>query len=201
MNAAVSLSIWAAGAIVTVIATLSHAGLGTTFQEWRALLFPQKVSVSFFSLWIKLSVYPLGIATQTLLLSTYIIQPFYARCPDPQLPKRRPASATFWLFGLLNTRGVLTMAWFQTLSTLARMTVLCLISLTGIELLGLGKRRMRPGLRMPLTLNLLVPRRLQKPYLRQGLFSHSGTSVLTNIAGKSISEILYSRPQVFSTAL
>ncbi|KAF5926360.1 hypothetical protein HPG69_011493 [Diceros bicornis minor] len=93
------------------------------------------------SLCIKLFIYPLGIAAQTLLISTYIIQPFYAWCPAPQLPKICLALATLWSLGLLNMQGVLTVAGFQTLSTLAKTIALCFISLTGIVLIETGKKK------------------------------------------------------------
>ncbi|XP_036685703.1 solute carrier family 7 member 13-like isoform X2 [Balaenoptera musculus] len=185
LNVAVSLSIWAACAVLTLISALSHAELGTTFPRSGAQYYFLKrslgSSVAFLSLWIKLFTHPLRLATETLLLSTYTIQPFYAGCPAPELPKKCLALAFLWSLGLLNTRGVQTVAWFQTISTVAKMTVLCFISLSGIVLLGIGKKENVARFENAFDAELPKVSQIAEAFL-QGLFAYSGTSILNSIA-------------------
>uniref|UniRef100_A0A8C9ME39 Solute carrier family 7 member 13-like n=1 Tax=Panthera tigris altaica TaxID=74533 RepID=A0A8C9ME39_PANTA len=187
LNIAVSLSIWAACAVLTIISALSLAELGTTFPRSGAPYYFLKRSlgsfVAFLSLWIKFFMYPLGIATQSLIISTYIIQPFYTRCPAPELPKKCLALAILWSLGLLNTRGVLTVAWFQTISVLMKITILCFISLTGIVLLGIGKKENVAKFENSFDAELPGASQIAEALL-QGLFAYSGTSILINIAGE-----------------
>uniref|UniRef100_A0A8C2R550 Solute carrier family 7 member 13 n=1 Tax=Capra hircus TaxID=9925 RepID=A0A8C2R550_CAPHI len=175
LNVAVSLSIWAACAVLTLISALSHAELGTTFPISGAQYYFLKrslgASVAFLNLWIKLFTHPLRLATESLLLSTYTIQPFYAGCPAPELPKRCLALAVLWSLGLLNARGVQTVAWLQTVSTLAKMTVLCFICLTGIVFEN------------ALDAELPDISQIAEAFL-QGLFAYSGTSILNSMAGE-----------------
>ena len=78
------LSIWAACAMVIILAILNHTGLGMIFPKSRGPIYFFKrflgASVSLLSLWIKLFVYLLRMAAhQTYyLLSGCIIQLFYA---------------------------------------------------------------------------------------------------------------------------
>uniref|UniRef100_A0A8C0N093 Solute carrier family 7 member 13 n=2 Tax=Canis lupus TaxID=9612 RepID=A0A8C0N093_CANLF len=193
LNIAVSLSIWAACAVLTLITALSLAELGTTFPRSGAPYYFLKrslgSSVAFLSLWIKLFIYPLGIATQSLII-TYIIQPFYTRCPAPEQPKKCLALAILWSLGLLNTRGVLTVAWFQTISILVKMAVLCFISLTAIVQLGTGKKE--NVARFENALDAEFPGALQiAEALLQGLFAYAGTSILINIADQSQTLLLF----------
>ncbi|XP_030695129.1 solute carrier family 7 member 12-like [Globicephala melas] len=187
LNVAVSLSIWAACAVLTLISALSHAELGTTFPRSGAQYYFLKrslgSSVAFLSLWIKLFTHPLRLATETLLLSTYTIQPFYAGCPAPELPKKCLALAILWSLGLLNTRGVQRVALFQTISTVTKMTVLCFISITGIVLLGIGKKENVARFENAFDAELPNVSQIAEAFL-QGLFAYSGTSILNSIAGE-----------------
>uniref|UniRef100_A0A8C3WKI9 Solute carrier family 7 member 13-like n=1 Tax=Catagonus wagneri TaxID=51154 RepID=A0A8C3WKI9_9CETA len=187
LNVGVSLSIWAACAVLTLISALSHAELGTTFPRSGAQYYFLKrslgSSVAFLSLWIKLFTHPLRLATESLLLSTYTIQPFYAGCPAPELPKRCLALALLWSLGLGNTRGVRTVTWFQTISTLAKLTVLGFISLTGIVLLATGEKESLARFENAFDAELPDITHVADAFL-QGLFAYSGTSILISIAGE-----------------
>lgn len=81
------------------------------------------------------------------------------------------------------------MAWFQTISILVKMAVLCFISLTGIVLLGIGKKENMARFENAFDAELPGASQIAEALL-QGLFTYSGTSILINIAGKFISEIL-----------
>uniref|UniRef100_A0A452EGL3 Solute carrier family 7 member 13 n=1 Tax=Capra hircus TaxID=9925 RepID=A0A452EGL3_CAPHI len=204
LNVAVSLSIWAACAVLTLISALSHAELGTTFPISGAQYYFLKrslgASVAFLNLWIKLFTHPLRLATESLLLSTYTIQPFYAGCPAPELPKRCLALAVLWSLGLLNARGVQTVAWLQTVSTLAKMTVLCFICLTGIVLLGMGEKENMARFENALDAELPDISQIAEAFL-QGLFAYSGTSILNSMAGEIKNPVLTPKEIVSADAV
>ena len=81
------------------------------------------------------------------------------------------------------------MAWLQTVSTLAKMTVLCFICLTGIVLLGMGEKENVARFENALDAELPDISQIAEAFL-QGLFAYSGTSILNSMAGKSFSDIL-----------
>ncbi|XP_008561981.1 PREDICTED: LOW QUALITY PROTEIN: solute carrier family 7 member 13-like, partial [Galeopterus variegatus] len=187
LNIPVSLSIWAACALLNMITALCHAELGTTFPRSGAPYYFLKrslgSSVAFLSLWIKLFAFSLGIGALNLLISSYIIRPFYAGCPAPELPKKCLALTMLWSLGILNAQGMVTVAWFQTISTLVKMAVLCFISITGIAPLVTGKKENLA--RFENALDAEFPNASQvAEALLQGFFAYSGSSILINLAGR-----------------
>ncbi|XP_062045361.1 solute carrier family 7 member 13-like [Lepus europaeus] len=196
LNVGVSLIIWAACAIVSMIAALSYAELGTTFPRSGAQFYFLKRSlgsiIAFFYLWISLFSTPAGLAARGLLLAGYILQPFFPGCFVPEMPKKCLALAILWCLGILNARGVKEVAWFQTVTTLVKMTVLCFISVTGIVLLTRGRKENLA--RFENAFDAEVPDALQiaEAFL-QGLYAYSGWGVLVQIAGelKNPSENIY----------
>ncbi|XP_006153912.1 solute carrier family 7 member 13 [Tupaia chinensis] len=187
LNVPVSLSIWAACGLLSIISALCHAELGTTFPKNGASYYFLKRSlgscIAFLSLWIKLFVFSLGIATQVLLLASYIIQPFCAGCPVPEISKKCLALAILWSLGILNSQGVLKVAWFETISTLIKMTILCFISLTGIVLLIIGKKENVARFENALDAEVPDGPQIAEAFL-QGLYAYSGSSILINMAGE-----------------
>ncbi|OBS69806.1 hypothetical protein A6R68_01653, partial [Neotoma lepida] len=144
LNIPVSLSIWAAAALLKMMNALCLAEAATTFPVSAAPYYFLKRSLgssaAFLNLWIGIFGYSLGLSTQSLLIANCLIQPFYSGCPAPELPKKCLAFAVLWSLGILNSRGVTTVSWFNTISSLMKMAVLCFISLTGVVLLVIGKR-------------------------------------------------------------
>ncbi|XP_051699831.1 solute carrier family 7 member 13 isoform X2 [Oryctolagus cuniculus] len=187
LNVGVSLIIWAACAIVSMIAALSYAELGTTFPISGAQFYFLKRSlgsiIAFFYLWISLFSTPAGLAARGLLLAGYILQPFFPGCFVPEMPKKCLALAILWCLGILNARGVKEVAWFQTITTLVKMAVLCFISVTGIVLLIRGRKE--NVARFENAFDAEVPDALQiaEAFL-QGLYAYSGWGVLVQIAGE-----------------
>ncbi|XP_046498339.1 solute carrier family 7 member 13-like [Equus quagga] len=187
LNVGVSLSIWAACAVVSMVAALSHAELGTTFPRSGAQYYFLKRSlgplISFSYIWVNLFASPAGTAARSLLLAGYIIHPFYPGCSVPEMPKKCLALAIVWCLGILNARGVKEVTWFQTLSTIVKMAVLCFISLTGIVLLVRGRKENLARFEKAFDAEVPDASQIAEAFL-QGLYAYSGWGVLVRIAGE-----------------
>ncbi|KAM6216115.1 solute carrier family 7 member 13 [Rhynchocyon petersi] len=186
-NVGVSLSIWAACAVISMAAALSVAEVGTTFPRSGALHYCLKRAlgpfIAFLSLWADLFNIPASIAVRSLLLAGYIIQPFYSGCIVPEMPKKCLALAILLCLGILNIRGVKDVTWFQTITTIVKMTVLGFICVTGIVLLVRGRKENIA--RFENAFDGEVPDALQiVEAFFQGFFAYSGWTVITNIAGE-----------------
>ncbi|XP_044513858.1 solute carrier family 7 member 13 [Gracilinanus agilis] len=186
LNVEVTLSIWIACAMVAMTAALTYAEVGTTFPRSGAQFYILKRSLGapfvFFCLWIELFMIPAGIAGRTLLLTEYVIQPFYAGCSAPALPKKCLALAILWSLGILSVQGVNKVTWFQTISMMMKVTVLCLIALSGVVLLVIRKDN---SIRLGDAFGSDLPNVSQIPEaLFQGLYAYSGWQILISIAGE-----------------
>ncbi|XP_052034758.1 solute carrier family 7 member 13-like [Apodemus sylvaticus] len=144
LNIPVFLSIWAGCGLLSIMNALCLAEMGTTFPVSGAPYYFLKrslgSSVAFLNLWISLLTHFLSISAQCLLIATTIIQCFYSGCPAPELAKKCLALAILWSFGILGAQGIKTVAWFNTVSSIMKLSVLGFISLTGIVLLVNGKK-------------------------------------------------------------
>ncbi|XP_004643158.1 solute carrier family 7 member 13-like [Octodon degus] len=187
LNIPVSLSIWALCGILNMISGLCNTEIGTTFPASGASYFLLKRSfgavVAFLYVWIKLFAYFIGLAMQILLVASYLIQPFYPGCSPPELPKKCLALAILWSLGILNIQGLKTVSWFQTISALMKMAILCFISLTGIVLLVSGKKENVS--RFQNTLDAELPDASQTAEaILQGFYAYTGSALLINMAGE-----------------
>ncbi|CAO2579969.1 Solute carrier family 7 member 13 [Lemmus lemmus] len=187
LNIPVCLSIWAVCALVSMMNALCLAELGTTFPVSAAPYYFLKrslgSSVAFCSFWIKLLGFSLGLGAQSLLIASYLLQPFYVGCPVPELAKKCLALAILWLLGILNSRGVMNVFWFNSISSLLKMGTLCLIILTGIALLVTGKREYVSKFENALDAELPVASQIVEAIL-QAFYAYMGSSLLVNIAGE-----------------
>lgn len=187
LNIPISLSIWAICAILTMVNALCVAEIGITFPRSAASYYFLKRSLgssaAFLSLVIKLSAYFMGLAAQSLLVASYLIQPFYAWCPPPETPKKCLALAILWSLGILNVQRMTTVSLFQTISSLVKMAILCFISLTGIVLLVIGKKENVSRFENGLDAELPNASQIAEAIL-QGLYAYVGCTLLINIAGE-----------------
>ncbi|XP_029331490.1 solute carrier family 7 member 13-like isoform X2 [Mus caroli] len=185
LNIPVSLSIWAGCGLLSIMSALCNAEIATTYPLSGASYYFLKrtlgSSVAFLSLWIKLFAHFLGIGAQCLLVATSVIQCFYSGCPAPELPTKCLALAVLWTFGILSTRGIKTVAWFNTVSSFIKLSVLCLISLTGIVLLVNGKKENVSRFENALDAELPNASQIADAIL-QVSYSYVGPSVLIIIA-------------------
>ncbi|XP_004643159.1 solute carrier family 7 member 13-like isoform X1 [Octodon degus] len=187
LNIPISLSIWALCGILNMISGLCSTEIGTTFPRSAAFYFLLKRSlgatVAFLYIWIKLFAYFIGLAAPSLLVASYLIQPFYPGCSPPELPKKCLALAILWSLGLLNIQGLKTVSWFQTISALMKMTILCFISLTGIVLLVSGKKENVSRFQNNLDAEFPDASQIAEAFL-QGLYAYKGSTLLINMAGE-----------------
>ncbi|KAM5212096.1 LOW QUALITY PROTEIN: solute carrier family 7 member 13 [Hipposideros larvatus] len=132
MNVGLSLCSAACTLLITM-AALCSTEIGITFPCSGADRYLLKrcfgSPVSFLSLWTTLFLVAGVSATQALLLAKY------TTAQPPQLPTQCPVLALLWLVGILNPRGVKEGAWLQTTSTVLKVGILGLISLSGLVLL------------------------------------------------------------------
>ncbi|XP_051055680.1 solute carrier family 7 member 13-like [Phodopus roborovskii] len=187
MNIPIFLSIWAVCGLLSLMNTLCLAELATTFPVSGASYIFLKRSlgstVAFLSIWIKLFAYVLGFSVQSLLIASYLIQPLYSECSAPDLPKKCLALSILWSFGILNAQGIKTVVKFQAIGSLMKMAVLCLISLTGIVLLVIGKKENVSRFENALDAELPDASQIVEAFL-QVYYSYLGASLLINIAGE-----------------
>ncbi|XP_029394017.1 solute carrier family 7 member 13-like isoform X2 [Mus pahari] len=187
LNIPVSLSIWAGCGLLNIMTALCNAEIATTYPFSGASYYFLKrtlgSSVAFLSLWIKLFAHFLGISAQCLLIATTVIQYFYSGCPAPELPTKCLALAVLWSFGILSTRGIKAVAWFNTVSSFMKLSVLCLISLTGLVLLVNGKKENVSRFENALDAELPSASQIADAILQVN-YSYLGSSVLIVIAGE-----------------
>lgn len=113
------------------------------------------------------------------------MQPFYPGCFAPEMPKKCLPLAILWCLGILNDRGVKEVTWFQTVSTVVKMTVLCFVSLTGIVLLVRGRKENLGRFEKAFDAEVSDASQIAEAFL-QGLYAYYGWGVLVRIAGKVI---------------
>ncbi|XP_060241747.1 solute carrier family 7 member 13-like [Meriones unguiculatus] len=187
LNIPISLSIWVICALLSIIHALCIAEMGTTFPVSAAPYYFIKRSlgapIAFLKIWLTIIAYPFGLGTQILLIANFLIQPFYAGCPAPELAKKCLALAILWSLGILNARGLTTVAWFNAISSFIKMSVLCFISLTGVVLLVIGKKEAVS--RFENSLDAEVPDASQiAEAILQGSYAYVGSALLLNVAGE-----------------
>nr|XP_021515922.1 LOW QUALITY PROTEIN: solute carrier family 7 member 13-like [Meriones unguiculatus] len=187
MNIPVTLSIWVGCALLSMMNALSFAELGTIFPVSGASYYFLKrsrgSSAAFLSLWINLFAHFLGIGVHVLTASSYLIQSFSAGCPAPELPKKCLALIILWSLGILNSRGIKTVAWIPIISSLIKISILCLISLTGVVLLVIGKKENISRFENALDAELPDASQTAEAIV-QAYYSYFGATLLINIAGE-----------------
>lgn len=144
MNVGISLCVWALCALLSLTSSLCSAEIGITFPYSGAQYYFLKRCfgpwIAFLRLWTTLFAGPGVTASQALLLAEYSVQPFYPSCSAPELPKKCLALATLLSVGILNSRGIRQVTWLQMVSTVLKMAILGLISLSGVFILVRGKK-------------------------------------------------------------
>lgn len=187
MNVGVSLCVWAVCAVLTMTSALCYAEIGITFPYSGAHYYFLKRCfspfVAFLRLWTSLFLAPGIVASQALLLAEYGIQPFYPSCSAPTLPKKCLALAMLWIVGILNSRGVKELSWLQTMSTVLKIGILSVISLSGLFLLVRGRKENVRRLQNAFDADFPEVSQLIEAVF-QGYFAFSGGGCFTYIAGE-----------------
>lgn len=191
MNVGVSLCVWAVCAVLSMSNALCAAEIGITFPYSGAHYYFLKRCfgplVAFLRLWTSLFLSPGVLASQALLLAEYGIQPFYPSCSAPTLPKKCLALAALWSVGILNSRGVKKLSWLQAVSTILKVGLLAIISLSGLFLLVRGRQENARRLQNAFDAEFPEVSRLVEAVF-QGYFAFSGGGCFTYIAGNYHSE-------------
>ncbi|XP_059111595.1 solute carrier family 7 member 13-like [Peromyscus eremicus] len=187
MNVGVSLCIWAACAVLSMTSTLCYAEIGIAFPYSGAhYYFIRRCFgpfMAFLNLWTFLFLGPGLTASQALLLAEYGIQPFYPSCSAPNLPKKCLALAVLWIVGILNSRGVKELSWLQTVSTVLKMGILGIISLSGVFMLVRGKKDTVGRLQNAFDAEFPEISQITEAFF-QGYFAFSGGECFTYVAGE-----------------
>ncbi|XP_062424546.1 solute carrier family 7 member 13 [Rhea pennata] len=144
LNVGVALMIWTASGLVSLMGSLCYAELGTALPfsggEYSHIKRGLGSLPAFVFIWTSTFTKPASNAARALLFAEYATQPFYGRCPAPQVLKKCLALAALWSLGILNGRSVKLAAWVQTVFTVLKMMALSVIAISGIVLL-LGGRK------------------------------------------------------------
>nr|XP_006994791.1 solute carrier family 7 member 13-like [Peromyscus maniculatus bairdii] len=187
MNVGVSLCIWAACAVLSMTSALCYAEIGIAFPYSGAhYYFIRRCFgpfMAFLNLWTSLFLGPGLTASQALLLAEYGIQPFYPSCSSPNLPKKCLALAVLWIVGILNSRGVKELSWLQTVSTVLKIGILGIISLSGVFMLVRGKKETVGRLQNAFDAEFPEISQITEAVF-QGYFAFSGGGCFTFVAGE-----------------
>nr|XP_006983348.1 solute carrier family 7 member 13 [Peromyscus maniculatus bairdii] len=187
MNVGVSLCIWAVCAVLSLTSALCYTEIGIAFPCTGAHYYFIKrcfgSPTAFLRLWTSLFLGPGVAASQALLLAEYGIQPFYPSCSAPKLPKKCLALAVLWIVGILNSRGVKELSWLQTVSTVLKIGILGIISLSGAFMLVRGKKENVGRLQNAFDAEFPEISQIIEAVF-QGYFAFSGTGCLTYVAGE-----------------
>nr|XP_012803876.2 solute carrier family 7 member 13-like [Jaculus jaculus] len=186
MNVGISLCVWAACALLSMTSTLCFAEIGITFPCSGAHYYFIKRCfgplIAFLRLWTSVFLIPGVIASQALLPAEYCTHPFYPSCTAPSLPKKCLALAMLWIVGILNRRGVKEVSGLQTMSTVLKISILSIISLSGVVMLVRGKENVE---RLQHAFDGELPDVSQiTEAIFQGYLAFSGGESLTFIAGE-----------------
>ncbi|NWX88295.1 S7A13 protein, partial [Nothoprocta pentlandii] len=144
LNVGVALVIWTASGLVSLMGSLCYAELGTALPlsggEYSHIKRGLGALPAFLFIWTSMLTKPVSNAARALLFAEYATQPFYGRCPVPEVLKKCLALAALWTLGILNGRSVKMAAWAQSVFTVLKMVALSVIAVGGLVLL-LGGRR------------------------------------------------------------
>ncbi|NXE86967.1 S7A13 protein, partial [Menura novaehollandiae] len=139
LNVGVSLTIWTASGLVSLMGALCYAELGTALPfsggEYSHIKRGLGSLPAFVFIWTSTFTKPASNAARALLFAEYATQPFYGICPAPEVLKKCLALAVLWSLGILNGLSVKMAAWVQTVFTLLKMMALSVIAIGGIVLL------------------------------------------------------------------
>ncbi|CAH2285503.1 Solute carrier family 7 member 13 [Pelobates cultripes] len=148
LNVGVSLCIWAASGVLTMMCSLCYAELGSALPYAGGEFFHVNRGLgslpAFIFIWtLTLFIRPASNAARSLTFAEYVTKPFYSGCPAPDLVKKMIAIGILWVLGIINTISVKLATWVQNIFTVLKMLALCLIVIYGIVLLATDKNSTR----------------------------------------------------------
>lgn len=139
----VSLSIWVACGLISLIGAVCYAELGTTITESGGDYAYIKVAFgplcAFLQLWVNLIIIrPTAQAIVALTFANYFLQPIFP-CGAPPIATRLLAALCITTLTWINVTKVRWATRIQDVFTLAKLVALVVIIITGAVVMGLGR--------------------------------------------------------------
>ncbi|KAF8560701.1 hypothetical protein P879_08168 [Paragonimus westermani] len=140
----ISLVVWVACGIISLLGALCYAELGTTITRSGGDYAYIKEAFgdlpAFLQLWVNLVIIrPTAQAIVSLTFAYYALQPIFPTCPPPQLASQLLAVICITILTWVNIMKVRWAARIQDLFTAAKLLALAIIIFTGFVLLCMGK--------------------------------------------------------------
>lgn len=145
MNGSIGLSlvIWAACGVISMLAALCYAELGTAIRESGADFAYYRVayrpSIGFIYAWTSiLVVRTTGNAAMGLTFGTYLVKPFFPGCQPPDVAIKLAASGMILALAYINYVSVKVAVKVQNIFTFAKLLIMVVIIIGGLVRLAQG---------------------------------------------------------------
>ncbi|KAM9308405.1 b(0,+)-type amino acid transporter 1-like [Gastrophryne carolinensis] len=184
LNVGVTLMIWVACGIISMLGALCYAELGTTFPSSGGEYFYIKKGLgpipSFIFLWtFILFLKPALTTVLAMMFAEYTIQPFFPGCPTPEALKKITAIAIILIVGIINCLSTKWIIVVQNVFSVLKMATLTAIAVCGIVQLAMGRTQ---SFERAFDGNVPNVSQIGEAFY-QGMFAFGGWNVLNYVIG------------------